>query len=123
MNVETSVLMADINERAVELSEKNLKQNGIKNGDVCQSDGFSQLTGPFDTIVCNPPIRAGKSIIYPIFEQCVDYLVPGGALYIVIQKKQGANSAVSKLTSMYGNCDVLNKEEGYWILRSKKPLS
>ncbi|MBE3101774.1 MAG: methyltransferase, partial [Firmicutes bacterium] len=71
-------------------------------------------------IICNPPIRAGKSVIYPLYEQSTNYLIPGGAIYLVIQKKQGAKSAVDKLLSIYGNCEVINKQGGYWIIKSIK---
>jgi len=38
----------------------------------------------------------------------------------VIQKKQGANSAIEFLKSVYGNCEVINKKAGYWIMKSTK---
>ncbi|HOB20125.1 MAG TPA: class I SAM-dependent methyltransferase [Candidatus Atribacteria bacterium] len=120
LNKEAHVTMADINRRAVELAQYNAKQNGIRNVDVLLSDGFSDIEGIFSAIVSNPPIRAGKKVIYPMFEQSLDHLEAGGALYIVIQKKQGANSALEKLRSVFGNCETINKCSGYWILRSVK---
>ena len=45
-------------------------------------------------ILSNPPIRAGKDIVHEILEKAVEYLVPDGELWIVIQKKQGAPSAL-----------------------------
>ena len=36
----------------------------------------------------------GKDIVHEILEKAVEYLVPGGELWIVIQKKQGAPSAL-----------------------------
>jgi len=120
LNPGSYVTMIDINERAVNLAEKNIKLNKVTNAKAMQSDGFSSVTDKFDMIVSNPPIRAGKKVIYPIFENSINYLNPGGAIFIVIQKKQGANSAFSKLEEIYGNCDVINKSGGYWIIRSIK---
>lgn len=117
-NPETHVTMVDINERAVELAAQNVKKNHIKNAVVHASDGFQQISHQFNAIVSNPPIRAGKKVIYPLFEQSKNFLLPGGSLYLVIQKKQGAKSAVEKLMSVYGNCEVINKKGGYWILKS-----
>lgn len=114
------VTMIDINERAVDLTNRNIKLNSIKNAQVLQSDGFENITGSFDVIVSNPPIRTGKKVIYPIFEQSINYLNNNGSIYLVIQKKQGANSALDKLESIYGNCEVINKDAGYWILKSTK---
>lgn len=114
------VTMVDINARAVDLARKNIELNKISNADVLHSDGFSEISGAFDAIVSNPPIRAGKDIIYPIFERSIDYLKNGASFYIVIQKKQGGPSAVNKLTDIYGNCEKIAKSGGYWVLRSEK---
>ncbi|HHY82136.1 MAG TPA: class I SAM-dependent methyltransferase [Clostridiales bacterium] len=120
MNPDAHVTMVDINQRAVELAVKNIERNKIKNAEAYVSDGFQKVDGLFNAIVSNPPIRAGKSVIYPLFEESINYLHPGGSLYLVIQKKQGAKSAVDKLISVFGNCEVINKKGGYWILKSSK---
>jgi 16S rRNA (guanine1207-N2)-methyltransferase len=120
LNPGSSVTMVDINERAVDLAKKNIKLNNVTNARVTQSNGFSNVMDKFDMIVSNPPIRTGKKVIYPLFEKSISYLNPGGAIYIVIQKKQGAKSAFSKLEEIYGNCGVINKSGGYWIIRSIK---
>ncbi|NLC43822.1 MAG: class I SAM-dependent methyltransferase [Clostridiales bacterium] len=117
---ETQVTMIDINQRAVEITQRNIERNQIKNAATYISDGFDQVNGPFNAIVSNPPIRTGKNVIYTLFEQSKEYLLPGGSLYLVIQKKQGAKSAMEKLQSVFGNCEVINKQGGYWIVRSIK---
>ena len=120
-NSDARVTMADVNRRAVDLAVQNTEKNRIKNAVALVSDGFHQIDGRFHAIVTNPPIRAGKHVIYPLFEQSIDYLLPGGSLYLVIQKKQGANSAADKLQSVFGNCETVNKQGGYRILKSTKP--
>ena len=87
------IVMTDINSRAVELARRNLAANGVK-AEVVQGDGFQSVAGDFDAIVTNPPIRAGKAVIYGLFAQARDRLRPGGALYLVIRKQQGAPSAL-----------------------------
>ena len=122
LNPSTKVTMLDINERAVDLANRNIQLNHTNNAKAIQSDGFSMVDGKFDVIVSNPPIRTGKKVIYPIFEQSIEYLNTNGSIYLVIQKKQGANSALDKLKSIYGNCEVINKDAGYWILKSIKTV-
>ncbi|AEE95650.1 class I SAM-dependent methyltransferase [Mahella australiensis] len=114
---DVEVVMVDINSRAVELAQGNIKLNSINNATVYQSDGFAQVEGLFDIIVSNPPIRAGKRVVYAIFEQCAIYLKSGGEFYVVIQKKQGAESAMAKLAEIYGNCEKVARDGGYWVLR------
>ncbi|SHF65622.1 16S rRNA m(2)G 1207 methyltransferase [Caldanaerobius fijiensis DSM 17918] len=120
INPSLHVTMVDINQRAVELAIKNAKANKIDNVTIFKSDGFSEVTGLFDYIVTNPPIRAGKEVVHSILEQSIEHLREGGLLYVVIQKKQGGPSAVDKLMYVYGNCEKIVKSGGYWVLRSRK---
>lgn len=118
---EATVQMIDINSRAVELSKENAKSNGIANVVIYESDRFEQVdTDPFAAILTNPPIRAGKKVVQEIFEQSYERLTPGGELWVVIQKKQGAPSAMDKLDDLFGNVEVVQKKKGYYILVSKK---
>jgi 16S rRNA (guanine1207-N2)-methyltransferase len=120
VNPDSKINLIDINERAVDLANRNIEMNGIVNAKALCSDGFANVSGTYDLIVSNPPIRTGKRVIYPIFENSIYFLNPSGSIYLVIQKKQGAQSAIAKLESVYGNCEVVNKDGGYWILKSTK---
>lgn len=112
------VVMVDINKRAVELARESLRLNDVVNAEVFQSDGYEKVRGQFDVIVSNPPYRAGKKVVYSLFEESINYLQSGGSLYIVIRKKQGGESAIKKLTEVFGNCEKVQKKGGYWILKS-----
>ena len=83
-----------------------------------QSDGFLNVNDKYDMIVINPPIRAGKKVIYKMFDDSINYLNNNGALYIVIKKSLGALSAINKLKTIYQNVNVLNIEKGYYIVKS-----
>ena len=113
--------LTDINDRAVELSRRNLAANGVT-ATVTQGDGFANVYGPFDAIITNPPIRTGKANIYSLFDQARDYLTPAGALYIVIRKQQGAPSALKHLQQTYNITEILSRSAGYWVLKSSKIL-
>ncbi len=114
-----SLTMVDINLRALSLAEENSKVLE-KDCKVFESNALDNITENQDYIICNPPIRAGKETIYKIYEQSYEYLNHSGELYIVIQKKQGADSSKKKLTEVYGNCEVIAKKSGYQILRCIK---
>ncbi|SDX91580.1 class I SAM-dependent methyltransferase [Paenibacillus sp. CF384] len=117
------VTMIDINERAVALATENLKLNGVLNATVLQSDIYERVMGQtFDAIITNPPIRAGKEVVHRIFEEGAKLLVPGGAMWVVIQKKQGAPSAAAKLEAIFGNVEEVTKEKGYRIFRAQKEV-
>ena len=113
--------MIDINEEAINLSKKNIQKNKIKNINVFKSDIYENVDfTEYDCIYSNPPIRAGKKVTYQIYEKAYDHLKENGIFVIVIQKKQGAESSITKLNEIFGNCEVLNKKKGYYILLSKK---
>ena len=111
------IVMTDVNERAADLARRNAAANGVR-AEVLRGDGFEAVTGRFDAIVTNPPIRAGKAVIYGLFERAADFLSPGGALYIVIRKQQGAPSALKFLKERYARADILDREAGYWVIRA-----
>ena len=111
--------MADINERALALAVRNVERNGMQATAVL-SDGFAQVAGEFDAVITNPPIRAGKAVIYRMFEDAKAHLRPGGALYLVIRKQQGAPSALKFLRELYGDAEVVERDGGYWVIRCRK---
>jgi len=114
---ELDVVMTDINARAADLARRNLAANGVR-ATVVRGDGFESVEGKFDAIVANPPIRAGKAVIYGLFDQSRDFLNPGGALYIVIRKQQGAPSALKHLRERFGAAEVIDRGGGFWVIRA-----
>ncbi|RFU68639.1 class I SAM-dependent methyltransferase [Peribacillus saganii] len=115
------VHMVDVNNRAIELSKENARANAISNVEIYESDLFSAVARKeFAAILTNPPIRAGKTVVHEIFEKSFEYLTTGGTLWVVIQKKQGAPSAMEKIEQLFGNVEVAEKKKGYYILAAKK---
>ena len=111
--------MVDINNRALDLARQNAERNKVE-ATIFQSNIYEQVEGKFDHVISNPPIRAGKQVVHEIIEKSRDFLKDGGDLTIVIQKKQGAPSAKSKMEDVFGNCEIVKKDKGYYILRSGK---
>ena len=111
--------LVDINLRALDLARKNAELNKVS-AEIFQSNVYDQVTGIFDHIISNPPIRAGKQVVHQVITGSLEHLTLGGDLTIVIQKKQGAPSAKAKMEEVFGNCEVVKKDKGYYILRSEK---
>ena len=111
--------MVDINQRALDLAQKNAERNQIS-ADIFQSNVYEKVNGIFDHIISNPPIRAGKQVVHEVISGSYEHLTEGGDLTLVIQKKQGAPSAKSKMETVFGNCEIVKKDKGYYILRSEK---
>ncbi len=118
LNPALKAVLADVNTRAVELAERNIAENGLSGRcEAIVSDGFEKLGDRYGLIVCNPPIRAGKQVIYGLFADAAKHLLPGGWLYIVIRKQQGAASCVRYLKTLFAKVEEADKSGGYWIIR------
>lgn len=113
-----NVTMVDINPKAVSLCQENLNYYSLDNISCFISDGLNEVNSSFDQIVINPPIRAGKAVIYKMFEDSVKHLNENGSLYIVIKKNLGANSAITKLSELFKKVEVLKKDKGYFIIKA-----
>lgn len=115
-----NIKMIDINERAISLAKKNVEQNKAQNVTALKSNIYENIKEEesFDYILTNPPIRAGKKVIYEIYDGAIKHLNQNGELWVVIQKKQGAPSTIDHLNAIFGNCEIVTKEKGYFILKS-----
>ncbi len=116
----SSWVLVDINERAAELSRRNAQRNGIANTSVLCQDGIGPRDGLFSLIATNPPVRTGKQNLFRLYDQCAEHLLPEGELFVVIRKKQGADSTRIYLQGLFGNCETVARHAGFHVLRSVK---
>lgn len=114
------VTMIDINERAIELARLAIEHNKLSNANVLKSDRYENIDSQFSVILTNPPIRAGKKIVHDIILGGYEHLIDGGYLICVIQKKQGAPSAIKALEKRYDKVEIINKDKGYLIIKAQK---
>lgn len=117
-NKVTEVTMIDVNHRALELAKRNSLRNKVEEKTkVLESNGFEQIKEKYDVVVTNPPIRAGKLVIYQIYADAKEHLLDGGVLYIVINKKHGAPSTIKYLEELFENVEVLDKKAGFNVIK------
>ncbi|NLB48874.1 MAG: class I SAM-dependent methyltransferase [Erysipelotrichia bacterium] len=117
----SKITLADINPRAVALCQRNVKHLKLSQRvTILQSDIYNNIEGQYDSIVVNPPIRAGKRVTYPMYAEAKQHLIDGGSLYIVIRKAQGALSAARYIEEVFGNVTLLKRHKGYHIYRATK---
>lgn len=120
---ECEVDMLEINSRAVELCKENISLNKVANCSVYESDLYEKANGRYDVVISNPPIRAGKKVVFEIFEKSYDYLNDNGELWIVIRKSHGADSAKDKIEAVFGNCEIIKRNKGFYVLKAVKKVS
>ncbi|MFA5602545.1 MAG: methyltransferase [Bacilli bacterium] len=115
-NTKVKVHMVDINERALFLA----KENSIKNDvftKVYFSNIYDNINDRFDFIITNPPIRAGKEVVYKMLFEAKNYLKNNGELWLVVRKKQGAETIIRDLKTEY-RVEIINKDKGYCIIKA-----
>ncbi|HEY0907835.1 MAG TPA: class I SAM-dependent methyltransferase [Candidatus Paceibacterota bacterium] len=86
LSPKSEITMADVSALAVRATQETIKKNGIE-ATVLQSDVFSNISGQFDTILCNPPFHTGIETDYSFIERFAkgarEHLAPGGSVYVV----------------------------------------
>lgn len=113
--------MVDINNTAVKLSRENLIKNNVqKNANVFYSDGFSEIKENYDFIITNPPIKTGKKLLFELMQGAFDHLKDNGQLLLVIRKDHGMESLKKHITSIFGNCEIIDRNKGFYVLRAEK---
>ena len=114
------VTMCDVNKRALHLAEKNASENGVSNSvKVIESDIYQNITDIYDLIITNPPIRAGKNVVYGILDGARDRLKAKGELWFVIRKDQGAKSTIKHVEENY-DVEIVTKSKGFYIVKATK---
>src|SRR5574344_1640826 len=116
------VTLSDVNLRALDLAKANAESLGVAaQVEIIPSDVYTSISHPYDTIVSNPPIRAGKKVTYRIYDEAPSHLVEGGRLIVVIRRQQGAESVLSHLQSLFNNkVEILDRHKGYYVIAATK---
>lgn len=113
--------MVDINGTAVKLSRQNTITNNVqRQTNVFESDGFSAVKNMYNNIITNPPIKTGKTLLFSLMNGAYEHLNQDGQLILVIRKDHGMESLKKHLLELFGNCQILERNKGYYILHCTK---
>lgn len=114
------VTMCDVNRRALHLAKMNASKNKVENLSILESDCYQAIdeSKKFDIIITNPPIRAGKKIVYEIVMNARHHMTEDGSLFLVIRKEQGAKSMIRDLEKYY-HVTILEKIKGFFVVKCK----
>lgn len=114
----STVYLSDINERAVNLARENAQHLALTNTIISIQDGIMNWPINFNSLWLNPPIRAGKSVMYRLYKEAWEHLVPGGSLFVVIRKDQGAETSLRELESYFSQVRRIAREKGYHVYQA-----
>ena len=110
-------VLLDVNRRACNLARKNSILNKASNVSVVC--GTPECIQPFcDVAVMNPPIRAGKKVVFSLILSTKRCLNPGGALYLVARTKQGAKSIFAFTEDHFSSVSYAALKGGYRVIEA-----
>ena len=110
--------LLDVNLRALHLAKRNCKENDCQGLEIFESNCYQNVSRKYPLILTNPPIRAGKKVVYEILTKAKEYLELDGTLYFVIRKEQGAKSVISDMKKIY-NVTIIERKKGFFIVKCK----
>ncbi len=113
----TKATLIDVNERACQLANMNMRKYRRKATILCQDHVDDK---DYACIVLNPPIRTGKKVIYSLFDQSMQHLQENGCFWIVMRKQHGAQSAIHHFEENGYCVTKVSKDKGYWVLKITK---
>lgn len=114
----SQVYLSDINERAVTLTRENCDRLHLTNTTISCQDGIKDWPNGFDSLWLNPPIRAGKSVMYRLYQEAYDHLKDGGFLLVVIRKDQGAETTENELVKIFREVHRIARSKGYHVYQA-----
>ncbi len=114
-----SVVMSDVNERAIEMVKRNLELNLVTNARVVNSDLFENIPEKCTIIATNPPLRAGIEFMRKLVDGAIEYLYDNGRICIVARKKQNAYKIFEILGENF-DATVVEKGGGYVVMKGIK---
>lgn len=113
----THTTMIDVNQRACQLANANMRKYRRKASILCQDHVDEKM---YTCITLNPPIRTGKKMIYSLFDQCMEHLCADGRFWVVMRKQHGAQSAIHHFEENGYCVEKVTKDKGYWVLKITK---
>ena len=113
------VVMSDVNERGVALAKENAALNLVA-PEIFVYDGVPDKY-EYDIIALNPPIHAGKKVIYRLYAESAGALSKNedSAFYVVINKKHGAESTKKELERLFQSVTAVFKKHGILVYKAQ----
>lgn len=115
------VTLVDVNPRAVALTVENIALNQVTNAQVRCGDGCAAAAGgPFDLILFNPPIRAGRSVVLRLLREAHASLEAGGRAYLVARTQQGARTLGRLMGEIYESVAEVARGGGFRVFEGRR---
>lgn len=119
---DAAVDLIEANTRAADVARDNARRLGLAGARILTGDAnalWPELD-PYDLVVTNPPIRAGRAVYAPWLTGSARVLRPGGGFWFVCRTAQGATTLQTLLAAALGNAEVVARRSGYRVVRGER---
>jgi len=116
---DATVVGVDVNERAVLLANENAARLALADRFVASPP--DEVSGEFDEIWSNPPIRIGKPALHALLLAWLPRLAPGGRAVLVVGRNLGADSLQRWLEGEGYPARRLASAKGFRVLEVSRP--
>lgn len=112
-----NVVMSDIDQIAVELSEKNAQANDVGDVKIVKSDALKNIDDTnFTLILSNPPYHSDFNVPKQFIEKGFNRLKIGGKMIMVTKRKDWYKK---KLSAIFGGVQI-HEIDGYFVFMAEK---
>ena len=118
---QAKVWAVDVNERALDLTQRNAASLALDGVQVALPDQVPADIA-FDVIWSNPPIRIGKLALHELLLDWLPRLRPGGVAWLVVGKNLGADSLQSWLDEQGWPATRVASAKGFRVLRVARSI-
>jgi len=117
-----TVVMTDVNERAVKLAKANAKLNDVT-VDARAGNEYEPVKDElFNAVLLNPPQTAGKELCNRLIANAKSRLYTNGFFWLVARHNKGGSSFEEKMEEIFGNVETIARQSGFRVYRSKKTV-
>ncbi|HLT69079.1 MAG TPA: methyltransferase [Acidimicrobiales bacterium] len=117
-----TVWAVDVNERALELTRRNVRAAGLDNVRVVRPEEVPEEVR-FAGIWSNPPVRIGKRALHELLTRWLARLEPDRAAVLVVHKHLGSDSLHRWLAGRGWRVTRLASRLGYRLLEVRPPAA
>lgn len=120
-NPNLSVVMVDVNKRAIWLTKQNIKRNNLSNIEVRRGHLYEPAKDlNFNCILSNPPISVGMKAVTAMIVGAPKHMANKACFQMVVRSKIGKKRLRTLLEKVFGNTEILAKKSGYRVFISEK---
>lgn len=120
-NPSVSVVLVDVNMRAIWLARQNAARNNLCNVEVRRGRLYEPVEDmKFECVLSNPPVSAGMDTVKAMISGAAEHMTRNALFQMVVKSKIAGKRLCMLFEEAFGNVEVSARGSGYRVIVSKK---